>query len=300
MRIANPGRITDRIYFLGRTESCVYLVKGDRGYALVGGGMCYVAPEIPAQIEKLGLQEDRIKRLIVLHAHFDHVGCMPYFKKRWPEAIVTGSARAEEMLDNPKVIQTLTTMNRNLAETYELQREIEKEGLLDFAGLEIEEAVKEGDVISLGDISLEIMDARGHSSCSIAVYSPEEKALFGSDAGGIPYGEVPFTVANSNFNQYQQTLAKMAALDVEIYLAGHYGVMTGPDARRYIEKSIQAAEETRRLIVESYARTRDIQKTAQEIAAVRLNDSAGYFLSEETVSLTTQQMVKNLVKLMDS
>lgn len=28
MRITSPGRITDRIRFLGRTESCLYLVNG--------------------------------------------------------------------------------------------------------------------------------------------------------------------------------------------------------------------------------------------------------------------------------
>ena len=299
MRITQPGKITDRIFFLGRTESCVYLVQGDREYALVGGGMSYIAPEVSAQIKKLGVKENLIKRLIILHAHFDHVGCMPYFKKKWPWAVVTGSLRAREMFDTPKVIETLTTMNRALAAQHGLDREIEEQGLLDFKRLEVEEAVGEGDAISLGDLSLEVIDARGHSSCSIAVYAPEEKALFASDAGGIPYGRSPFTVANSNFDQYQHTLTKMAALDVEIYLAGHYGAMTGPDARKYIEETIKAAEETRRLILESYARTQDIQKAAQEVARIRLDASPGYFLSEETVIRTTQQMVKNLVKLMD-
>ncbi|MBW2087041.1 MAG: MBL fold metallo-hydrolase, partial [Deltaproteobacteria bacterium] len=97
MRITEPGRVTDRIFFLGRTESCIYLVDGGEENALIGGGMVYAAFEIPKQIQNFGIKEDRIRRIVILHAHFDHVGCIPYFKKRWPWAKVTASARAKEM-----------------------------------------------------------------------------------------------------------------------------------------------------------------------------------------------------------
>ncbi|MBW1711278.1 MAG: MBL fold metallo-hydrolase [Deltaproteobacteria bacterium] len=300
MRITEPGRITDRIFFLGRTESCVYLVKGYEEYALIGGGMSYIAPEIPAQIRNFGLDEDKIKRLIILHAHFDHVGCMPYFKKRWPWAKITASAKVKEMFVNPMVIDTVTTANQALAEEYGLEKEIQEQGLLDFAGLEIDKAVGEGDSLSCGDLTFEIIDARGHSSCSIAVYLPEEKALFASDSGGIPYGKKAFTVANSNFDLYQQTLKKMAALDVDVFLAGHYGALIGQDAGDFIKESIEEAQETRELIEECYARIGDIRKTAQEITRIRLDASPGYFLSEEMVGKTTLQMVKNLLKLKDN
>ena len=92
--ITEPGKITERITFLGRFDSCVYVVDGGDESALIGGGLSCLVPDILGQLKAFDIEEEKIKKLLILHAHFDHCGIIPYFKKRWPWAKIIASARA--------------------------------------------------------------------------------------------------------------------------------------------------------------------------------------------------------------
>ena len=95
MIIDRPGWVTERILLLGRRESCVYVLKGNDEFVLLGGGMIHIVPDLLNQLNEFGIGEDKIKRIIILHSHFDHCGIVSFFKKRWPWATVTASERAK-------------------------------------------------------------------------------------------------------------------------------------------------------------------------------------------------------------
>jgi len=80
--------------------------------------------------------------------------------------------------------------------------------------------------------------------------SPAEKALFASDAVGIPVGDKVFTAANSNFDQYEDSLEKMFALNPEIILSEHQGARTGEDCIRFMPACRKAAREMRDMVAE--------------------------------------------------
>jgi glyoxylase-like metal-dependent hydrolase (beta-lactamase superfamily II) len=82
MRIDQPGNVTDKIVLLGRRESCVYLLKGQNEFALLGGGMVTIVPDMLKQIAAFKIDEHKIRRLIIQHSHFDHCGVIPFFKNR--------------------------------------------------------------------------------------------------------------------------------------------------------------------------------------------------------------------------
>ena len=242
-----PGKITERIWLVGRRESCAYLVGDGSEYALLGGAMAYVAPEVLEQVDDFGIDEQKIRRIVVLHSHFDHCGMVPFLKRRWPWVTVTASRKSQELLGKQKVIDSIEMLNQAMI----VQNGLTGNGKaldLRFSGIEVDAVVGEGDVLACSDLSLEIMEVPGHSSCSIAVYIPEEKALFASDAGGIPFGDKIFTAANANFDLYQQSLEKMAARDVDILLAEHYGAQSGPEGRQFLGKAMAAAAKTRRTL----------------------------------------------------
>ena len=226
MKIDQPGWVTERILLLGRRESCVYLLKGNDEYVLLGGGMVHIVPDLLNQLNEFGIGEDKIKRIIILHSHFDHCGIVPFFKKRWPWATVTASEKAKSLLSTPKVIESIAYLSNKLIEQYGVEKEAEALELT-FTGIEVEEVAGEGDVIACGDRSIRILEVPGHSTCSIAAYVPEEKALFASDAGGIPKGDKIFSAANSNFDLYQKNLQRMAELEIEFYFTEHQGNMAG-------------------------------------------------------------------------
>jgi len=295
MIIDQPGNVTAKIVLLGRRESCVYLLKGRNEYALLGGGMVTIVPDVLEQIAAFQIDENKIRRMLILHSHFDHCGIIPFFKKRWPWATVTASARAGELLASPKVIRSIASLNEMLLARpghESAARELE----LDFSGISVEAVVSGGDVLRCDELSLEIIDVPGHSSCSLAVYVKEQKALFASDAGGIPAGDWIFNAANSNFDQYQQSLRKMAGYAVDVYLAEHFGALTGSDGRDFLRRSMAFAVETRALLEASYARTGNVDRSTSEITDLLMEKIPEALLPKEIIAMVVGQMFHFIAK----
>ncbi len=291
MVIDTPGKVTDRILLLGKKESNVYLLKAEDEYALIGGGMIHIAPHVIEQLIRFRIDETLIKRIIILHAHFDHCGLVPFLKRRWPWARVTASSRANDLLSTPAVINTIKSMNQGIFAMFGDEKK-SKEMDFEFTGIKVEDIVKEGDILPCGNLSIEILEVPGHSSCSIAAYVPEDKAMFASDAGGIPLGDQIFAAGNSNFDKFQSNLKRMAEFDIEIHLAEHGGAFTGEDGREFLNRSIESAQMTRELIVNCFKRTRDEQKTVDEITNFFTKGTSDYFLSKDVISLVVGQMVR--------
>lgn len=293
MIIHQPGKISGRITMLGTKESCVYLLDGGNTYSIIGGGTANIIPEVEKQIIDSGIDVNRIERLLILHSHFDHMAIAPWCRKKWPWIQITSSPRAEKNLSNPKVMKTITDFSMLLLERAGISDRA-TEFCLPFEPLPVDDIVKNGDIIRCGDRTIEIIEVPGHSSCSIAAYIPEEKALAASDAGGIPFGDDVLTAANSNFDQYQESLEKMAAFPVEIHMAEHYGAMTGDDAGAFLPRSIESAVKTRKLIEETLSRTGDPAKTTDEVTEYLVSRASDYFLPKELIHMVVGQMTRYL------
>jgi len=291
MIIDHPGNVTERILLLGEKASCIYLLKGDGEYAILGGGMTYIVFDVIRQLQEFNIEEKKIKQMVILHSHFDHCGIVPFFKRRWPWIQITASARAKELLDKPKVIESISFLNEMLLAERGLEEKAETPGL-EFGEINVDHIVGEGDVIPCGDLSMEVIETPGHSSCSIAVYVPQEKAMFASDAGGIPFGDKVFTAANSNFDRYQDSLEKMAGYEIDVYLAEHFGARTGDDGRDYLRQSINDAMETRGILEASYRKTQDVQKSIQEITDRFMEWVPDGFMPRDIIEMVIGQMLK--------
>jgi glyoxylase-like metal-dependent hydrolase (beta-lactamase superfamily II) len=114
MRIRNPGKVRERLWFLGREESGVYLLEGKDGFMIVNGGMSYIVPDLLRQLKEFGIAEEKITKLLILHAHFDHVGVVPFFKRRYPKLEVYASSRGWEILQMEKAINTINEFSRTV------------------------------------------------------------------------------------------------------------------------------------------------------------------------------------------
>jgi len=296
MIIETPGVVTDRILLLGRKASCVYLLKGKSDYALLGGGMAYIVPDVIRQLKDFNTDETKINRIVILHSHFDHCGIIPFFKKKWPWVKIAASARAKELLARPEVVENISSLNQLLLAEHGSEK-LAKDMGIKFDGIHVDDVVKGGDILACGDLSMEIIDVPGHSSCSIAVYVPQEKAMFASDAGGVPLGDQIFTAANSNFDQYQKSLEKMAEYDIGVYLAEHYGARTGSDGRHFLKKSKSAAKEARMILEASYARTKDIELSTQEVTDRFWGWMPEDFMPREIIAMVVGQMMKFIAGL---
>ena len=298
MRIRNPGKVRERLWFLGREESGVYLLEGKDGSMIVNGGTGYIIPDLLLQFKEFGIDEDRITKLLILHAHFDHVGIVPFFKRRHPKLEVYASKRAWEILRMEKATRTINQFSRAIAKRVG-KEEVHSTFDLDWRDDVTGKTVREGDRIDLGDLEVSILEVPGHSSCSIAAYVPEFKVLFPTDGGGIPYAETINTLGNSNYTQYQQSMEKLEGLEVEYYCPDHFGYVTGEEAREFISKSIDMAQQLRERIEEAYRTTKDIDLAARKLISAFFNENPDYFLAPEIALEVYRQMVRHIASAIE-
>ena len=78
MIIDKPGKVTDRILLLGRRESCVYVLNGGAEYALIGGGMVHIVPDIVKQSPKFSEIGFPVDNAIGNHTEFAIVGQLTF------------------------------------------------------------------------------------------------------------------------------------------------------------------------------------------------------------------------------
>ncbi len=298
MRIRKPGRINERLWMLGREESSVYLLQGDKSSMIISGGMSYIVPEILSQFEEFGIDEGRIKKILILHSHFDHIGIVPFFKRRCPGIEVYASKRAWEILQMDKAIPTINEFSRNVAERMgfgDIYSSYDLEWSNDLVG----QTISEGDRIDLGGLGVLILEIPGHSSCCIAGYVPELKALFPSDGGGIPFDDTIIASGNSNYTKYQESLEKLKDLDVEYYCADHYGYVIGEEAKGFIKKTIEKAKEHRLEIERIYRSTRDIDLSAKKMTESFYEVYPSYFLAPEIFLDVHRQMIRHIANIIE-
>jgi glyoxylase-like metal-dependent hydrolase (beta-lactamase superfamily II) len=298
MRIRKPGKVREGIWFLGCEESGIYLLEGKDGSMIISGGMSYIVPELLRQFQEFGIDENRITKLLILHAHFDHVGIVPFFKRRHSDMGIYASERGWEILRMEKAINTINEFSRSVAKRMN-REDVYSTCDLDWRDDVVGKTVREGDRIDLGDLGVSILEIPGHSSCCVAAYVPERKALFPSDGGGIPFDETIITSGNSNYTKYQENLERLKDLEVDYYCADHYGYVTGEEARRFISKTIERAKGLRALIEKVYRSTGDIDLAARKLVSSFYQENQGYFLSPEIFLDVYRQMVRHVASVME-
>ena len=298
MRIRKPGKVRDGLWFLGRKESGIYLLEGEDGFMIINGGTSYIVSDILRQFEEFGIEEKKITKLLILHSHFDHVGIVPFFKRRHPGMEIYASARAWEILQMEKAVKTINEFSRTTAKRMgrdEVYSTFDLDWRNDVSG----KALHEGDRIDLGGLMVSVLETPGHSSCCIAAYAKDWKVLFPSDGAGIPFNEEILVSANSNYTKYQESLENLKDLEVEYVCADHYGYLTGEEAKNFIPKSIEIARQRRAEIEQIYRRTKDVDLTARELTSSHDDESPDYFLSPEIMFDVFRQTVRHIASVME-
>ena len=89
--------------------------------------------------------------------------------------------------------------------------------------------VGEGDVIDLGDRAFEVLHLPGHTPGSIGLWDARRGMLFAGDA--LYDGQIFDVLPESNIPDYQVTMARLAAMPIEVMHGGHGPSTDGDRAR---------------------------------------------------------------------
>ena len=84
---AEPAKVADNLYFLGTKIHSAWALVGSEGIIVLEALYDYAAPdEIVGGMRKLGLENSRVKYVIISHAHGDHDGGARFLQNTIPSA----------------------------------------------------------------------------------------------------------------------------------------------------------------------------------------------------------------------
>jgi glyoxylase-like metal-dependent hydrolase (beta-lactamase superfamily II) len=298
MRFRKAGKIADNLWYLGRGESGTYYLEGKNGAIMINGGLSCILPDVLRQMKEFGLDAAKVTRFLILHSHFDHAGIVPYFKRTYPKMEVMASAAAWNIFAMPKAITIMNSFSQMSAKQMgadEALKGYDVDWRDDITGT----TVGEGSKIDLGGVTLSIPETPGHTNCSVTAYEPNLKALFPSDAAGIPYGNLLFPSMNTNANQFLESLEKMKPLPVSIFCADHYGYITGDEAATVVDGSIREGRKWKSYLEDYYRKNSgDIDASAKSLTDFFYKEFPGYFIAPDILEGVFKQMFKFIGKTM--
>lgn len=265
-----------------------YIVKGREKKVMIDAGINMMGPAYIASLEKVFGDKNALDYIFATHSHFDHLGSIPYLKRKLSRLQAGASGRVGELMKKKSVLDMMTALS-------EVQRflfqDVVGEEDVHLEPVNFEMTLKEGDRFDLGGVTCEVYEVPGHTGDSLAFYIPEMRALFPGEASGIPEGgqDSPVQVEFlSSYDDYVASLDKIIRLQPKFIFMGHMWVFTDEDAGDFLRRSMEATPRYRKL-VETYldAANGDIDVTV-EIMAKKEYDERG------TMAQPRESYIQNL------
>ncbi|KYG98335.1 BJP family subclass B3 metallo-beta-lactamase [Bradyrhizobium sp. DOA1] len=213
-----PFQLIGNIYYVGTGGIAVYVIKTSQGLILMDTAMPQSTGMIKDNIAKLGFKVSNIKLILNSHAHLDHTGGFAEIKKETGAQLVAGE-RDKPLLEGG--YYPGDEKNQDLA----------------FPAVKVDRTVKEGDKVTLGDVTLSAHATPGHSpgctswEMSVKDGDQNREVLFfcsGTVALNRLVGQPTYP---GIVDDYRATYAKAKAMKIDVLLGPHPEVY-GMQAKR--------------------------------------------------------------------
>ena len=203
-----PFKVIGNVYYVGTDGLASYLITSPQGHILVDTVMPEATSQIKANIEKLGFKVTDIKYLLNTHAHIDHTGGLAEMKAASGAQLVAGEA------DKPLLEGGY----------YPGARE---ETALNFPPVKVDRTVREGDKVTVGDVTLIARETPGHSpGCTSWEFSVKDGDATRSAlifcSGTVALNRLVTNPTHPGIvTDYRKTFARAKDMKVDVLLAPH-------------------------------------------------------------------------------
>jgi metallo-beta-lactamase class B len=207
-----PFKIIGNIYYVGASDVTSYLITTPKGHILIDSGFAETVPQIKANVAKLGFKLEDVKILLINHAHYDHCGGLAELKK------LTG---ARLLASPPDAI----VLEDGGASDFRFGGD----QAFSFTPVKVDEILKDGQEIKLGDAVLKTYFTFGHTkgatswTTDVAENGTKYKVAFISSVTTLDYSFVDnpkYPTIAEDFTKTYQTLEKIKA---DVFLSSHGG-----------------------------------------------------------------------------
>lgn len=219
-------RLTPRLYLVGSGEvglsdpdDChVYLLDGGDEYTLIdaGCGTERSTAAILATLAREGLDQSRLRSVILTHHHFDHAGGARFFRERFGCRVIAPAG----------------------------ERSFIEAGSAIIPACAVDLAVDDGDTFTVDDLTLTAHCVPSHSEATTAyrVDTAEGRLLFAGDIVFINGIIGLINYPGSDLGNYRANLGRLGGLGIDALLPGHL-LFTLGDGQRHIDLAIRRLAE---------------------------------------------------------
>jgi glyoxylase-like metal-dependent hydrolase (beta-lactamase superfamily II) len=232
-------RLFDRVYLVGsgyrgfgishHNDCHVYLIDGGSELALIDTGTGLSPELLLANIVADGFDPAMITQIIITHGHGDHVGGAAALTQLPDGAILATSAVIADAVSRGDEVSLSVAQSRLsgiLPENFRLHP------------VTVQRSLKEGDVITVGRLSLEVLDTPGHADGHICLVMEHDgkRILFAGDL--VFFGGVVslLTFADCRLSELVTSLRKVRPLEITTLLPGH-GALAISEGHLHIEEA---------------------------------------------------------------
>ena len=209
-------KVAPQVYrFSGLTAGNAYLIDDADGLTIIDTSIAPSGAKILKQITALGRQLSEVKRILITHAHPDHIGGLPEVQQ------ATGAQVIASALEKP-VIQGEMPIPRGPDD--------KKTGLARFIsmpettmpGTPVHRVVEDGEILPEVLGGLQVVATPGHAPGHLAWWQPAQRILFcGDTIFRLPNLRLPFSFFTVDMAENKRSIARLAALDADIVCFGH-------------------------------------------------------------------------------
>ncbi|MCC8978256.1 BJP family subclass B3 metallo-beta-lactamase [Bradyrhizobium acaciae] len=203
-----PFDLVDNIYYVGTDGIAVYIIKTSQGLILMDTAMQQSTGMIKDNIAKLGFKEGDIKIILNTHAHLDHTGGFAEIKQETGAQMIAGE-RDKPLLEGGYYPGDESNVD------------------LVFTPVKVDRTVKEGDKVTLGDVTLTAHTTPGHSpgctswEMTVKDGNQTRNVLFFC-SGTVALNRLVGRPTYSGIvDDYRATFAKVKAMKVDVLLGPH-------------------------------------------------------------------------------
>jgi glyoxylase-like metal-dependent hydrolase (beta-lactamase superfamily II) len=234
-----------------------FLIVTKQKAALFDNGYSFTAQELIQNI-RAGLGERALDYILLSHSHYDHASASGFLKREFKGAKIVSSAYAAKILSKPSAINIMRDMNESAARFFGW----DCGEAMDAVDVDI--CVGDGDIIDLGDVTLQALESPGHTKCCITFYMPEKKLLLASETSGCIAR--PGLVSPAYLVGYEISLnhiRRLMDMEIDKILVPHHGVITGEACGNYLRDALRAMTELKDMILSENKRGKSLEEITE-------------------------------------
>lgn len=195
----------------------VYLIEDPDGLTLIDTSIAPSGGKILDQIRAMGRQPSDVKRILITHAHPDHIGSLPELKA------ATGAQVIASAVERPVIEGQIPIPRVTPEKAVGIARLGLRPPSTTVKPTPVDRVVGDGDILTEVLGGLQVIATPGHAPGHIAFWQPEKRLIFLGDVL-MRFGNwirLPISSLTCDMEEDIRSLKKVADLNPAIVCFGH-------------------------------------------------------------------------------